>query len=211
MKAAPIPFLMNIRLTFALIAIAFAICSCNRNKDDPGIRAADTLAAHPADPTKPKQVPGVSDDGLRSPAAIDAAVSACVEAIKADPAEPRYRFELGRVLLLGGMPQEAREHLEAAAQKGHAGAYFYLGQMELNTAKAFFQKAADGKFAPSEKFVSKLKSVQTLQSDTEMSRWTLAGIIAATVVVLGGLVFIVWKVVRRRRRSLDAATAPTTN
>jgi hypothetical protein len=199
---------MNIRLTIlALIVIAFAICSCNRNKNDPNVRAADKLTAHPADPTKPKQVPGVSDDSLRSPAAIDAAVSACVEAIKADPAEPRYRFELGRVLLVGGMPKEAREHLEAAAQKGHAGAYYYLGQMELNTAKAFFQKAVDGKFAPSEKFVSKLKSVQTLQLDTEMSRWTLAGIIAGVVVLVGGFSLLAWRFIRRRRRAATRAAA----
>jgi hypothetical protein len=194
-------------MSLPLIAIFLFISmlcftGCRRAQTDSSIRLADQLAAHPADITKPKDVPGVSDDSLRSAEAIEPAVTACVEAIKAEPQEPRYRFELGRVLLVGGMPREAREHLEAAAQKGHAGAYYYLGQMELNTAKIFFQKAADAKFSPSEKFVRQLSSVKTFQPDTQTWSWMQVAIITTLVVAIVGGSFVAWRILRRRRQSL---------
>src|ERR1700754_145299 len=78
-------------------------------KPDPeSIARADQLAAHPADPSKPKDVPGVTDEQLQSGDLIEKAATACMDAVEKNPDEPRCRFELGRVLVLGGLTDEGR-------------------------------------------------------------------------------------------------------
>src|SRR5947207_2795735 len=191
--------LMSLRTVFAFfLIVSFTVGGCERAQNEQPIRLADKLAAHPEDPTKPAAVAGVPDDKFQSAEAIEAAVKACVDAIKADPNEPRYQFELGRILFLGGMMDEAREHLEAAAQQGYAGAYFYLGGMELDTAKGFFQKASAAKFKPADKLVGDLKSIDAFQPRKWNWHWWLIG--AGLVVV----VVAVLLVVRRRRSSKQA-------
>ena len=192
---------MSLRTVFAFfLIVSFTVGGCKKGQKEETIRLADKLAAHPQDATKPAAVPGIPDDKLQSPEAIEAAVRACVDAIKADPNEPRYQFELGRVLFLGGMMEEAREHLEAAAQQGHAGAYFYLGGMELDTAKGFFQKASAAKFKPADRLVGDLEAIGAFQPRTATWHWWLIG--AGLVVI----VLAVLLIVRRRRRGIHART-----
>jgi hypothetical protein len=176
------------------LVLSLTVSGCKRTHDDK-ISPADKLAAHPNDPTKPSDVPGVPDAKFDSPEAIEAAVMACVEAVKASPKEPRYEFELGRVLLLGGMMDEAREHLEAAAQQGHGAAYFYLGGMELDAAKGFFQQAAAAKFKPADTVIADLKSIDAFRQPRSNWRQRLA-------VVVGGLAAIsvvIFLLIRWRR------------
>ena len=190
---------MKIRSFLAATILLVASAACRRSEID-SIRLADKLAAHPDDPSKPAAVAGVPDEKFQSGEAIEAAVKACIEAIKADPEEPRYEFELGRVLLLGGMADEAREHLEAAAQKGHAAAYFYLGGLDLETAKGFFQRAADGKFKPAGTLAADLKGIDAFQ--TRAVNWRLWLSLGLGLVVI---VLIAYWMLRKRRRPPPAA------
>lgn len=139
--------------------------------DAPSVERADQLAAHPADPTKPKSMAGVSDEQLASPEIIERAADACIEAVEKNPDEPRCRFELGRVLVLGGLIDEGREHLEAAAAMGSGGAYFYLGKLEddFDKAKALFQKAVSAGFKPAEDMLTQLSSSAPTSDDKKAS------------------------------------------
>jgi hypothetical protein len=188
--------------SFLLVIVMFCMGSsaCKKSPTQDTVRTADRLAAHPDDLTKPDGVRGVSDAKLASADTIEAAVKACVEAIKADPKEPRYEFELGRVLLLGGMVEEAREHLEAAAQQGHAAAYFYLGGLELDTARGFFNTSAAGNFKPAHRLVSDLRSIGAFEPRPTPWRLWLVGFVALVSVAL----LVAW-VLRRRRRLLVPA------
>jgi hypothetical protein len=191
---------------FAVVVIVFTGVGCRKEQKEEPIRLADKLAAHPDDPSKPAGVAGVPDAKLQSAEAIEAAVKACVEAVKADPNEPRYKFELGRVLLLGGMVEEAREQLEAAAQQRHAGAYFYLGALELETAKGFFQKASAGKFKPADTLVSDLRPIDAFQPRKAVWPWFVA---AGVVLVLITILYVVQRL-RRPNQVPGKAEAPPT-
>lgn len=108
---------------------------------------ADRLAAHPGDPSKPENVSGVSDDDLMSPRKNARALDVCIKAVEFSPDDPRRVFELGRVLLFAGEPDEAREFLEEAAMMGHVGAKAYLGRLEPDPEKAleiFWEAATEG-------------------------------------------------------------------
>jgi hypothetical protein len=181
-------------LFIALLITGLLLSGCKRAHQD-NILLADKLAAHPDDPSKPAGVSGVPDANFQSPETIEAAVNACVDAIKADPKEPRYQFELGRVLLLGGMIDESREHLEAAAQQGYAAAYFYMGGLELDAAKGFFQQASAAKFKPADKLVGDLKSIDAFGQ--RRTNW-LQGL-AFTLGGLAAVGVIIFLLVRRRR------------
>jgi len=106
----------------------------------------DELAAHPADPNKAAGVPGVVDDAIDGLAAVEA----CMAAIGADPDEPRFAFQLGRTLMLGGELELASGFLSDAAAGGSAAALAYLGDLEdnLESARELYEAAADGGFAP---------------------------------------------------------------
>jgi hypothetical protein len=196
---------MKMRSFLAATLLLVASAACRRTEVD-SIRLADKLAAHPDDPSKPAAVAGVPDEKFQSGESIEAAAKACIEAIKADPEEPRYEFELGRVLLLAGMADEAREHLEAAAQKGHAAAYFYLGGLELETAKGFFRRASDAKFKPANNLVADLKGIDPFE--TRAVNWQLWVYLALALTVIA---LIVYWLLRRKRGSLPAGpvAAPT--
>jgi hypothetical protein len=154
-------------LLFLLLAASFASCfrkapevkqSQNHIVDAESARLADQLAAHPADPSKPPTISGVTDEELGSPNAIEKAADACMEAVEKNPDAARCRFELGRVLVLGGLMKEGREQLEAAAAMGSGGAYFYLGKLEddAEKAKLFFQEADAAGFKPAREMVTLL-------------------------------------------------------
>jgi tetratricopeptide (TPR) repeat protein len=194
------------RICSLLVAavIPTLLAACHRNETD-SIRLADKLAAHPDDPSKPAAIAGVPDAKLQSGEAIEAAAEACIEAIKADPNEARYEFELGRVLLLGGMVDDAREHLEAAAQRGHAAAYFYLGSLELQVTKGLFQKASNANFKPANKLVEDLKEVDPFHAapiNWQLWFYLALGLIAAAA--------IAYWLLRKRRRPPPAGTVAAT-
>lgn len=160
----------------AVLLSLLAISACRRSGSaSTGTPAAaalcDKLAAHPDDPTKPAGVAGVPDDKFASAEAIDAAVDACLEAIEAAPQEPRFRFELGRLLLLSGLHNEAREQLQDAAAKGSAAACFYLVQLDddYDHAHALLEKARDGGFKPAAEALRKLEGLAQDSSSLEVA------------------------------------------
>jgi tetratricopeptide (TPR) repeat protein len=122
---------------------------------------ADRLAAHPDDPSRPPAIKGISDDQLAA-SDLEKAAAACIEAIQKNPDEARYRFELGRVLLLGGLADEARTQLETAASMGHGGASFYLAVLtdDASKAKELIEKASAANFKPAQDAIAELASAR---------------------------------------------------
>ena len=80
------------------------------------------------------------------------AESACRSALRADPANPTFMFQLGRALSLGNKRLEAIKYYLDAADRGHAGAMNDLGGVfeygvgipkNLATALVWYEKAAE--------------------------------------------------------------------
>jgi len=124
-------------LTRCTIAIAIAILSiagCRRSANEPrpsssttsspaataATNQCDELAAHPEDPAR--TAPGVTDDDLLPEAAIDA----CVGAIKHDPGIARFYFQLGRAYWADDETDDAVGSFLKAEELGYAPAYYYL-------------------------------------------------------------------------------------
>lgn len=118
------------------------------------VMECDTLAAHPDDPKKPKGIAGVADDDIQPGAAL----TACEEAIKVEPNNPRLKYQLARAYLSYEQPVEAVEQMMEAAEDGHAAAIAALGDFTLfgvlddepdpETAKALYQRAGKAGFKP---------------------------------------------------------------
>lgn len=85
----------------------------------------DLQAADPADPEKPRLLPGVADADVMPEKAIEA----CLAAVKADPKSRRFKFQLGRALLLGGLSTNAAKILTPLAESGYGGAQAYLARL----------------------------------------------------------------------------------
>jgi tetratricopeptide (TPR) repeat protein len=157
-----------------LIALFLVTAGCSKESkevaetsgpttDSASLKQADDLAAHPADPTKPKEVAGVTDDELLAADALEKAADACMAAIEKNPDEARCHFELGRVLALGGLNDEARAELEQAAEKGHGGALFYLAQLEddLGQVKDLLERSAAANFKPATEMLAHMSTAES--------------------------------------------------
>jgi hypothetical protein len=88
---------------------------------DPSLNPCDDLAGHPGDP-------GVKGEGV-SDAELNAAdaIKACTLAVKQQPKNARFRFQLGRAYWVGKQYDRAVESLSAAQTMEYAPAYYYLG------------------------------------------------------------------------------------
>lgn len=111
----------------------------------------DQLAAHPDDAGRLS--PGVNDRNIVPAPAI----AACRAAAKASPNIPRLQFQLARAFLAGGDKKGARDSLILAARQNYPAAIAYLGDFYLNgwtldvdvdSARQFYQQAAEDGFAP---------------------------------------------------------------
>ena len=85
------------------------------------VQECDILAAHPDDPERMAE--GVEDDKIVPRLAI----FACEDAMKRQPGDPRFAFQLGRAVLAKGEKDKALKLFQEAAMKGHAAAYGYIG------------------------------------------------------------------------------------
>jgi hypothetical protein len=74
-------------------------------KPDPSAHQCDILAASPTDPAR--LAPGVEDDAID----VGAALRACRDALRDDPKQARFWFQLGRVLNVAGSADQAKEAL----------------------------------------------------------------------------------------------------
>ncbi len=128
----------------------------------------DNLAAHVND--KQKWANGVTDEELAPPLAIQV----CTQAIKESPNTPRFHFQLGRALWVAKRYEDAIGPLMKAAEMDHFAAYAYLGDayqdglgglsVDKNSAKEFYQAAAEGGFDPAEEVVSSLDEEEEKQT-----------------------------------------------
>jgi hypothetical protein len=118
------------------------------------LAAIDEIAAHPDDPQRPANVPGVPDSVLDQ---FDhSEIQTLLEiggphamAVKED--QPRYLFELGRAALAIGRQEQALELLMESSRNGSAAALAYCAvNADLSTDRAtrFLSDAYDRGFAP---------------------------------------------------------------
>lgn len=114
----------------------------------------DRLATQPGDPSGRKTP--VSDEQL----AIGDAVTACEEAVKYAPNDPRLQFELGRAYWAAHRDFEAVHQFAASAEQKYAAAKKYLGDAyymdrglpdgqtpNAQTALKWYQESASGGFS----------------------------------------------------------------
>lgn len=85
----------------------------------------DRLAAHPEDPDR--VAPGVKQSQVDLPAAI----AACETAVKADPRNPRLRYQLARVYGYSGQGEKAAPHRAAAVEANYPQSLFVVGFLHL--------------------------------------------------------------------------------
>ena len=97
------------------------------------VTPCDLEAAHGNDPNA--VAPGVSEDEMDFPAAIEA----CEAAVAADPENPRLQYQLARVYTYSGQAEKAELHMEAATAADYPQALFVNGYLHFlglyNTSK----------------------------------------------------------------------------
>lgn len=111
----------------APVEINFQIRAGNTSKRakmklSPSVDPCDQAAGEPLD------LQGVVPGRLPNEIA-DGAVEACEAAVKAYPDVARFRYELGRALLVAGNIDEARKAIQEASDKGHVRAVYELGYL----------------------------------------------------------------------------------
>ncbi len=119
----------------------------------------DALAAHPNDHRKEANIYGVSDSQLN----VDQALDACIDAVASNDTNSRYNFQLGRVLYVSGVYDEARIYLQNALSSSYPAADYYLAMINLQ------DEANDGANALSrlEKIKSEFKPAKAFLDDYE--------------------------------------------
>ncbi len=123
------------------------------------VKECDILAAHPSDPQRMAE--GVADDRIVPRLAI----KACEQAIKDEPKDPRFTFQLGRALLAAGKKAEAAAAFQKSAEAGHAAGWAYFGDAlqfghgqaaNYEKAREAYGKARDGGFERATELVNQL-------------------------------------------------------
>ena len=148
----------------AEIPVSAASPSPMRTPRPASIGECDALAAHPDDPTKPKNIAGVADDDIKAGEASDK----CEEAVATNPENPRLAYQLARSYIAFGKAAEGLELLTEAAEDGHAVAIAYLGDVALygvldstpnpELAKALYLRAEKLGFQPAKKLASAISA-----------------------------------------------------
>lgn len=116
----------------------------------------DELAGHPEDPNRMSR--GVAfDEIIPLPA-----VSACEEAVRVNPSEPRNHYQLGRAYDAAGRTQEAITHFRQAEAASYAAASYSLGyiaerQGNIEEAIRLYRVAADGRISSASERISLLQ------------------------------------------------------
>ena len=167
--------LLRLQICTAALVIAAVQAGCSKSPQEtaPSTKTADSvevsvmdlveecdvLAAHPEDPQRMAE--GVDDDKI----VPRLAVLACESAMKKQPEDPRFPFQLGRSVLARGDKDKALKLFQDAAKKGYAAAYGYMGDayqfgygVPVNPAAALenYKKAADGGFEAAKNQIDQL-------------------------------------------------------
>lgn len=113
-------------VTFGLIApVSASALTFDASRYSQSATGCDRLASHADDPFR--IAPGVERSDIDLPAAI----AACELAVARDPANPRLRYQLGRVYGYAGQGEKAVEHREAAVAADYPQALFVIGYLHL--------------------------------------------------------------------------------
>jgi hypothetical protein len=141
------------------------------------VRFCDEGGAHQDDPEA--VAAGIADDKIEAASLI----ATCEAAVKIDPKTPRFRFQLARGLLLGGLYAPAVEQLVAAAGEGHGASLAYLGDLHLDggagidadpmLAHALFERAIASGFAPARAILNEFedRSDEFALAQKEEAQW----------------------------------------
>ncbi len=140
------------------------------------IYSCDTYAAHPQDKRKPYYITGQTDNRLSDN--IDTALDACLSDLESIPNNIRFSFQLGRILFLSQVYDEARTYLETAAKENYAPAMYYLALMQKENVGGFnggidkaigtFDQSADSGFRPAIDFVQNYRyNLKKMQANEE--------------------------------------------
>ncbi|MEZ5692010.1 MAG: tetratricopeptide repeat protein [Rickettsiales bacterium] len=121
------------------------------------LNKCDKLAAHPNDKQKNKYAYGVGDNYVK----IEEAIDACIESLSTEKDNPNYNFQLGRVLFLSQMYDEAIEYFTNANNiTPYPAAIYYLAMIKLQKEQASIDDVLPelnniaAKFAPAASFVA---------------------------------------------------------
>jgi tetratricopeptide (TPR) repeat protein len=153
-----------------VLAFLFSFLSA-ANAEYESVHRCDMVGAHFND--LQKWATGVTDEEL----APQLAIKFCSIAVEEHPDTGRFHFQLGRALWKAQFYDEATDSLIKAVELDHAAAYAYLAEayalglggydVDLETAKDFFEAAAEGGFETNEDNLALLKQVSFTPIDFE--------------------------------------------
>jgi tetratricopeptide (TPR) repeat protein len=125
--------MLRIVITAALLSTSWSAAAnpfndfarYERNAHAREITRCDTLAAHPDDPEA--VAPGIPEGAVD----VEAAITACREAVIADPANPRLNYQLARAFGYAGRHAEGAAYREQALKSGYPQSLFVVGYIRL--------------------------------------------------------------------------------
>lgn len=121
---------MRLLIVAALLLPSAALAAEDSRPFDPGkysqeVTDCDRLASHPDDPYR--VAPGRQRQDIDLPAAI----AACEEAVRKDPANPRLNYQLARVYGYSGQGARAIPYRAAAVDADYPQSLFVVGYLHL--------------------------------------------------------------------------------
>lgn len=102
------------------------IATYDRATHSRAVTECDLLAGHPNDPER--VTPGVSQEAMDKSAAI----KACIEAVGADPENPRLNYQLARAYGYSGLHAEGRPYRMKALNAGYPQSLFVFGYIRIS-------------------------------------------------------------------------------
>lgn len=101
------------------------IAAYQRDAFNRDITRCDELASHPDDPER------VAEGIPQSAVDIDAGLTACHEAVEADPSNPRLNYQLARLYGYAGRHGEGDVYRDAALRAGYPQSLFVIGYIRI--------------------------------------------------------------------------------
>ena len=94
-----------------------------------GITECDLLTADPNDPNKVSD--GINFEDQTADYDFDRAIDACIAAVEVTPDQPRYHYQLARVLNFAGVAEEAKSYVTIASEAKYAAALHLNAEMQM--------------------------------------------------------------------------------
>lgn len=94
-----------------------------------GVTECDNLSADPEDPNKVGQ--GLKLENQGEAFDFDRAIDACIAAIEYAPDQPRFYYQLARLLNFLGMAEEAEAYADIAVEAGYPSSFFLSAEMKM--------------------------------------------------------------------------------